>query len=72
MRLSIKIGKIDKSFSEMRLTRPEQIAWMQNSLKAVGQLHPVVVRKEKGVYQMLDGFKRYYADHAKNGISYRH
>ena len=61
MHLSIEIGKIDRSFSEMRLTRPEQIAWMQNSLKAVGQLRPVVVRKEKGVYQMLDGFKRYYA-----------
>ncbi len=61
MHLSIEIGKIDRSFSEMRLTRPEQIAWMQNSLKAVGQLRPVAVRKEKGVYQMLDGFKRYYA-----------
>ncbi|MCK5784827.1 MAG: ParB/RepB/Spo0J family partition protein [Desulfobacterales bacterium] len=61
MHLSIEIGKIDRSFSEMRLTRPEQIAWMQNSLKAVGQLHPVVVRKKKDVYQMLDGFKRYYA-----------
>ena len=64
MHLSIEIGKIDQSLSEMRLTRPEQIAGMQNSLKSVGQLQPVVVRKKGPVYQMLDGFKRYYAGQA--------
>ena len=66
MQLSIKIETIDLSFSEMRLTRPEQIRSMQNSLEAVGQLQPVIVRKKGPVYQMLDGFKRYYAGQSLN------
>lgn len=61
MQLSIRIETICLSLSEMRLTRPEQISGMQNSLETVGQLQPVVVRKKGSVYQMLDGFKRYYA-----------
>ncbi len=47
--------------SAMRVTRPKEIAWMQNSLEGVGELHQVVERKKGAVYQMLDGFKRYYA-----------
>lgn len=61
MHISINISEIDDSMSTLRLTRPEQIACMQGSLELVGQLHPVVVRKKGPVYQMLDGFKRYYA-----------
>ena len=61
MQHSIKIETIDLSLSEMRLTRPEQISGMQNSLETVGQLQAVIVRKKDSVYQMLDGFKRYYA-----------
>ena len=34
---------------------------MYRSLRRFGQLTPVIVRKEPGKYQVLDGFKRYYA-----------
>ena len=66
MQQSIKLKEIDCSFSAMRLTRPEQIAAMQNSLGSSGQLQPVVVRKKGTAYQILDGFKRYYASAALN------
>jgi ParB/RepB/Spo0J family partition protein len=55
------IEQIDITLSELRLTRPSQIKSMQDSLARLGQLHPVVVRKTESGYQLLDGFKRYYA-----------
>lgn len=55
------IEQIDITLSELRLTRPAQIKSMQDSLVRLGQLHPVVVRKTESGYQLLDGFKRYYA-----------
>jgi len=61
METSIKLSKIDDSFSKLRLTRPEQIKSMQNSLEITGQLQPVFVRHAADLYQLLDGFKRYYA-----------
>jgi len=61
MQHSIKTGTIDFSLSGMRLTRPEQIKSMQHSIESMGQLQPVVVRKKDTAYQLLDGFKRYYA-----------
>jgi len=57
----IKLDMIDDCLSAMRLTRPEQITMMQNSLESLGQLHPVIVRKKESCYQLLDGFKRYFA-----------
>ena len=61
MQERIAIEKIDISLSEMRLTRPEQITSMHDSLDRLGQLNPVVVRAIETGYQLLDGFKRYYA-----------
>jgi ParB family transcriptional regulator, chromosome partitioning protein len=61
---TIDIETIDQSLSVLRLTTPEQIASMQNSLKTDGQLQPIVVRKKGIGYQVLDGFKRYYASDA--------
>ncbi len=57
----IAIEKIDTSLSVLRLTRPVQIRSMQDSLDRLGQLNPVVVRRTQSGYQLLDGFKRYYA-----------
>ncbi len=61
MQKSLKLDAIDTSFSGMRLTRVDQIKKMQSSLETIGQLQPIVVRPEGSVYQILDGFKRYYA-----------
>jgi ParB/RepB/Spo0J family partition protein len=45
----------------MRLMRPAQVKEMARSLEQLGQLQPVVVREEGDKYQLIDGFKRYYA-----------
>jgi len=34
---------------------------MQESLQRLGQLNPVILRKQEGLYQILDGFKRFYS-----------
>lgn len=57
----IKLETIRDSYSQMRLTLPGQIAAMQRSLESVGQLQPVIVKREGDIYQLLDGFKRFYA-----------
>jgi ParB/RepB/Spo0J family partition protein len=61
MPIQVDIKKIEESLSVFRLTRPEQIRKMESSLEQVGQLQGVVVRKQGDSYQLLDGFKRYYA-----------
>lgn len=60
-RQTIKLQAIEDSFSTMRLTRPGQVQAMRHSLEAEGQLQPVIVRRLQSTYQLLDGFKRFYA-----------
>lgn len=57
----LEIEEIDTSLSVMRLMRPAQVKEMARSLEQLGQLQPVVVREEGNKYQLIDGFKRYYA-----------
>lgn len=58
---TIELETIDTSLSEMRLTLPGQVQEIQKSLSQLGQLQPIIVRQEKEKYQLIDGFKRYYA-----------
>lgn len=60
----VSIEKIGDNLSSFRLTTPSRIAAMQTSLNTSGQLQPVVVRGYEGGYQLLDGFKRFYAARA--------
>ena len=57
----IKLTTLDESFSRFRLTTPGQVQAMQRSLESVGQLHPVIVRLTGARFQLLDGFKRFFA-----------
>lgn len=57
----IKLATLDESFSRFRLTTPGQVQAMQRSLESVGQLHPVIVRRTGARFQLLDGFKRFFA-----------
>jgi len=57
----IKLATLDESFSRFRLTTPGQVQVMQRSLESVGQLHPVIVRRTGAGFQLLDGFKRFFA-----------
>jgi ParB/RepB/Spo0J family partition protein len=58
---SIKLEDLDTTLSVFRLIRPVQISSMARSFERLGQLHPVIVRKYENAYQLIDGFKRYYA-----------
>jgi len=58
---AINPESIDERFSRFRLTTPGQVKAMQHSLESVGQLHPLLVRIDGSRYQLLDGFKRFYA-----------
>ena len=57
----LKLEKMDLSLSCLRIIRPRQLDMMQESLQRLGQLNPVIVRKHESLFQVLDGFKRYYS-----------
>jgi len=54
----LTLEDLDTSLSCLRITRPVELERMQASLDRIGQLSPVIVRKEDDKYQLLDGFKR--------------
>lgn len=57
----INLEHFDTSLSLYRLVFPSQIKQMKHSIERVGQLTPVITRQREGGYQLIDGFKRYYA-----------
>ena len=58
---NLHLNQLDISLSCLRIIRPDQQEKMYRSLRGFGQFTPVIVRKESDKYQVLDGFKRYYA-----------
>jgi len=58
---TINLECFDTSLSVYRLVFPSQIKQMKYSLERVGQLQPVITRESEAGYQLIDGFKRYYA-----------
>lgn len=57
----ISIDKFDLSLSGMRITNMARILQVEKSMRLHGQLQPVVARVHEGGYQLIDGFKRFYA-----------
>lgn len=57
----LPVEQIDTGLCSLRLTRPGEVDKMRRAMESVGQLTPVMVRYEQNTYQLLDGFKRYYA-----------
>lgn len=57
----IPLEKLEDGLSSFRLTTPSRIAAIEGSLATSGQLQPVIVRSYGKGYQLLDGFKRFYA-----------
>ncbi len=57
----ISIDKFDLSLSGMRITNMTRILQVEKSMRLHGQLQPVVARVHEGGYQLIDGFKRFYA-----------
>ncbi len=57
----IELGDFDLSLSEIRIMNMARILQVEKSMRVHGQLQPVIARVHKGGYQLIDGFKRYYA-----------
>jgi len=57
----LKLDELDISLSCLRILQPAELERIYQSLRRLGQLNPIIVRKENTNYQVLDGFKRYYA-----------
>jgi len=57
----IALGDFDLSLSEVRIMNMARIIQVEKSMRVHGQLQPVVARVHNGGYQLIDGFKRYYA-----------
>jgi ParB/RepB/Spo0J family partition protein len=63
------LPQLSTEFARVRLTRPELIKSMEQSLSQFGQLSPIVVRQGQTEFQIIDGFKRYHAATALNWSS---
>jgi ParB/RepB/Spo0J family partition protein len=57
----ISIDEFDLSLSGMRIMKMTRILQVEKSMRLHGQLQPVVARVHEGGYQLIDGFKRFYA-----------
>ena len=57
----ISIYEFDLSLSGMRIINMTRILQVEKSMRLHGQLQPVVARVHEGGYQLIDGFKRFYA-----------
>jgi len=58
---SLPLDQLGTDFARLRLERPEVVKSMEKSLSTFGQLNPIIVRQGKARFQIIDGFKRYYA-----------
>lgn len=57
----IPLLEFDLSLSAVRVMNMSRILKIEKSMRLHGQLQPVVARVHQGGYQLIDGFKRYYA-----------
>ena len=57
----IDLAEFDLSLSGMRIMNMTRILQVEKSMRLHGQLQPVVARVHEGGYQLIDGFKRFYA-----------
>jgi len=57
----IPLSKFDLSLSGIRIMNQFRIHQVEKLMRLYGQLQPVVAREYEGNYQIIDGFKRFYA-----------
>lgn len=57
----IPLSKFDLSLSGIRIMNQSRILQVEKLMRIYGQLQPVVARDYEGNYQIIDGFKRFYA-----------
>jgi len=57
----ISIDDFDLSLAGLRISKPARSTDIETQMRKHGQLQPLAVRFAEGKYQIIDGFKRYYA-----------
>lgn len=57
----IPLSKFDLTLSGIRIMNQSRILQVEKLMRLYGQLQPVVAREYEGGYQLIDGFKRFYA-----------
>lgn len=57
----IPLSEFDLSLASVRIVNPARILQVEKSMRVHGQLQPVIARVEHDKYQLIDGFKRFYA-----------
>lgn len=58
---TVELGEFDLTLMEMRIMNHAQALKTERSMALFGQFQPVVARLDNGKYQLIDGFKRFYA-----------
>ena len=57
----IPLSEFDLSLASVRIVNPARILQVEKSMRVHGQLQPVIARMHHDKYQLIDGFKRFYA-----------
>ncbi|MCK5681846.1 ParB/RepB/Spo0J family partition protein [bacterium] len=57
----VPLSEFDLSLASVRIVNPARILQVEKSMRVHGQLQAVIVRVHQNKYQIIDGFKRYYA-----------
>jgi len=57
----VPLSEFDLSLASVRIVNPARIFQVEKSMRVHGQLQPVIARVHQDKYQLIDGFKRYYA-----------
>ncbi len=57
----VPLSEFDLSLASVRIVNPARILQVEKSMRVHGQLQPVIARVEHDKYQLIDGFKRFYA-----------
>jgi ParB-like chromosome segregation protein Spo0J len=57
----IPLSEFDLSLASVRIINPARILQVEKSMRVHGQLQPVIARVHEDKYQLIDGFKRFYA-----------
>ena len=57
----VPLSEFDLSFASVRIVNPARILQVEKSMRVHGQLQPVIARVHQDKYQLIDGFKRFFA-----------
>ena len=57
----VPLSEFNLSFASVRIVNPARILQVEKSMRVHGQLQPVIARVHQDKYQLIDGFKRFFA-----------